>query len=293
MKVLVIGGNGYIGSQLCRVLTLSGLSVDAYGNRHTDYNLLSKEILSQYQYIVLLAGHSSVPSCNGDLKSPWNNNVRNFTNLIEKLDDQKVIYASSSSVYGSFFDRECVETDVVCSYMNNYDLTKMVLDQVASNYMHAGKSIVGLRFGTVAGASSLIRKDILLNSMTYSAVMKNEIHIANSEIRRPYLSLADLSFAISKIILGDFKSGIYNLANGNCKIIDYAKKVQQHTGAEIINKGVTPGVYDFQINTDKFQKDYKFTFQDNMDNVVSGLIGTYNSGIAKVVDRLTYFQYNG
>ena len=48
-----------------------------------------------------LFGHSSVKMSEGILNSCFNNNVRNFGDLLEKLDKRKLICISSSSVYGS------------------------------------------------------------------------------------------------------------------------------------------------------------------------------------------------
>lgn len=294
MKVLIIGGHGYIGSVLTNTLRSAGVDVSTYGDRQNDYNLLTKDQLEEFHYVVLLAGHSSVPSCNGELKGPWNNNVRNFSTLVEKLDsEQKLIYASSSSVYGSSQGRICVESDQCLSYMNNYDLTKIVLDQVASNYIHAGRQLIGLRFGTVVGASSVLRNDILVNSMTYSAIIRGEIHVTNPNIRRPFLSINDLCLGILKIIQGKFVSGIYNMANDNLRIIDYAHAVQSKTGVNIVDKGTTPGVYDFQIDPSLFIDTFQFKYTDHLENLVDQLINTYNTNSCKVVSRTSYLEYDG
>ena len=82
MKILIIGGEGYIGTYLNKHLISQGLEVQTFGNRRLDYNILGREFLSQFSHIVLLAGHSSVQCCLGSLDSPWKNNVRNFKNLV-------------------------------------------------------------------------------------------------------------------------------------------------------------------------------------------------------------------
>lgn len=294
MSILIIGGQGYIGSQLSKFFTANMLDHIVYGSRTQDYNLLTEKELEPYQYIILLAGNSSVPSCCGDLKSPWNNNVRNFDNLVKKLhQDQKLIYASSSSVYGDSKNRVCNEDDNNLEYFNNYDLTKIVLDQIAEKYLQQGRQIVGLRFGTVNGASPVIRNELLINSMTYSALHHKEILISNRDILRPYLSIDDLARAIYQIIAFRFIPGIYNLANDNFKIWQYAQAVQNHISVKIIDQGTSAGVYNFQISSDRFCKTYDFKFVDDLDSLIPKLVTCYQTQDTKIVKRTSYFNYQG
>lgn len=294
MSTLIIGGSGYIGSRLSEFFTANNLEHKVYGNRTQDYNLLTEQDLDPYRYIVLLAGNSSVPGCRGDLKSPWNNNVRNFDNLVKKLRHyQKLIYASSSSVYGDSKNQICREDQVNLEYFNNYDLTKIVLDQVAEKYLQQGRQIVGLRFGTVNGASPVLRKELLINSMTYSALHHGEILISNRDILRPYLSIDDLVRAVYQIINLGFISGFYNLANQNHKICYYAESVQKHIPVKIIDQGTNAGVYNFQIDSNKFCRTYDFKFIDNLDSLISKLMICYQKQDTKLVERTNYFNYQG
>lgn len=294
MKVLIIGGRGYIGSKLQLFFEIRGVDVTVYGSRRQDYNDLSQEFIRSYDVIILLAGHSSVPSCNGDLKSPWNNNVRNFYNLIEKTsDDQKIIYASSSSVYGNTGNEPATENFLCSMYVNNYDLTKVVLDMAAASYINKGKQIVGLRFGTVNGVSPVIRRELLVNSMTYSAVTTGKIQITNADIIRPYLDIYELSRAVYTIIREDFIPGIYNLASGNMTIREYASVVSEMTDAEIVDNGTTQGVYNFSISSKKFEKTYSIEIQDNLRVLVEELVDNYVNKKSTLVTRNEYFNYEG
>ena len=111
-KVLIIGGNGYIGTRLHEYLSIDDVEdidlIDTcwFGKVIedtivADYKTMSKEFYSEYDTIILLAGHSSVKMSEAGSNSCFNNNVKNFIELLDKLTTQKFIYASSSSVYGS------------------------------------------------------------------------------------------------------------------------------------------------------------------------------------------------
>lgn len=293
MKVLVIGGSGYIGSYLSKYLDDQQFSVTTYGSRTDDYNDLSAGFLGQFEYIVVLAGHSSVPMCNGPLKAPWNNNVRNMHNLIQRISpDQKIIYASSSSVYGT--SREIsTESNLFMEFLNNYDLTKISLDNMASVHMQRGANLIGLRFGTVNGGSPVLRRDIMLNSMVYSARTTGKIMVANREIYRPILWIRDLGRAIKAILTTPWKSGFYNVASFNASVWEMAEAAQTWAGGEIVDNGATPGAYDFRINTRAFEDYYKFTFEGTPGLICEDLKNWFDLDTTRVVTRDQYFDYKG
>ena len=294
MKILIIGGEGYIGSHLYRHLTSNGLEVQTYGNRKIDYNGIGREYLSQFSHVVLLAGHSSVQSCIGPLESPWKNNVRNFKNLVDKTDNrQTIIYASSASVYGGKdVSRPYTEDELSVEYVNNYDLTKVSLDLLASRYISEGRRIIGLRFGTVNGSSPVIRRDLMINSMVYTAINEGHITITNKHIKRPILSVRDLSRAVETLIKNNAVSNIYNLASFNSTVDSIAKIVSEYTKTDIIDKGNMPGAYNFAMDTGKFKSLNRFIFEDNIHSVVENVIECYKNKNPKIVIRNEYFQYD-
>ncbi len=292
MKLLIIGGQGYIGSHLTLYLKSKSLEVDVFGDQKTDYNNLDVATLQQYEYIMLLAGHSSVKMCDGALKSPWNNNVRNFDNLVQKTNQtQKIIYASSSSVYGNKGGKTFTEEDFSLDYVNNYDLTKISLDLIAKKHMSLGRDIIGLRFGTLNGGSSTIRRDLMINSMVYSALKNGVINVNNKTVFRPLLALNDLSRAVHEIVTNDFETGIYNLASFSSSVEEISNKVKMKAQVDIIDNGYFPGVYDFITDTSKFQSTYNFKFKESVDSIIDDVIDCYVNRNPKIVTRGEYFQY--
>ena len=281
-KILLLGALGYIGSRLDQVLTDAGYDVkgqdicwfhtsDTIWSKH-DYDQLTREDLEQFDVVIVLAGHSSVPSCNGDLYSPWLNNVTNFVNLLDKLDDQLVIYASSASVYGNSEPGEThKETNKTFVPVNNYDVTKYALDQQALLANHNGKNIIGLRFGTVNGWSPLLRADVMINSMHNSTKEDGgQIQVTNKQISRAILGIEDLCKAMIRCIEQP-KPGIYNLASFNSTVGEIAWAVSTEIGCEIKDNGKTMQAYDFAIDTTLFEQTYDFTFNETPATIVKSL----------------------
>jgi nucleoside-diphosphate-sugar epimerase len=293
MKILIIGGRGYIGSHLSSFLKSKDIEVEVLGNQKAeDYNLLLASYVQQFQYIILLAGHSSVKMCDGPLKAPWNNNVRNFDSLIQKTTkNQKIIYASSSSVYGNKGGKVFNEEDFSLEFVNNYDLTKMSLDLLAKNYINAGRKIIGLRFGTLNGGSTVIRRDLMINSMIYSTFKDGVINVNNKSVSRPILALNDLSRAMYEIVTNKFKPGIYNLASFSSTVEEISTKVALKTQVDIVDKGYYPGIYDFITDTSKFKHEYKFEFKETVDSIIDDVLDCYTNRKPKIVSRDKYFNY--
>jgi UDP-glucose 4-epimerase len=297
-KVLILGGNGYIGSRLRQVLRehhfvksndICWFAYDETSDRR-DYHKLSREELSEFEVIVVLAGHSSVPSCQGELPGPWLNNVTNFTDLLAKTDDQLIIYASSASVYGNSTPGEQhKETNTHFTPVNNYDVTKYALDQQATIANLKGKRVIGLRFGTVNGWAPNLRVDVMINSMYHSVQSGRGIQVMNKQISRAMLGIEDLCRAVIRCIEQP-APGIYNLASFNATVGEIAEAVSRKLGAEIVDRGATANAYDFALDTGLFEQTFDFTFKETPATIVDSLIESYEQSTPQWRDK--YIIYN-
>ena len=297
-KVLILGGAGYIGTRLREVLRerhfvktndICWFNHDETSDRR-DYHKLTKKELAEVEVVIVLAGHSSVPSCLGTLYSPWLNNVTNFTDLLDKLDDQLVIYASSASVYGnSAPGQQHTETNKIFVPVNNYDVTKYALDQQAIIANLIGKRVIGLRFGTVNGYSANLRVDVMINSMYHSVQNDRGIQVSNNHISRAMLGIEDLCRAVERCIEQPVP-GIYNLSSFNATVGEIDKAVSGKLGAEIVDNGNTANAYDFALDTGLFEQTFDFKFKETPDTILNGLIEHYGESLPQWRDK--YIIYN-
>jgi nucleoside-diphosphate-sugar epimerase len=279
-KILLIGGNGYIGSRLTHDLQytydLQSVDICWFGknlgfNNITDYNLLTKDYIAKFDVVILLAGHSSVKMCQGEASSSWNNNVTNFINLTSKLDKgQPLIYASSGSIYGDTHLATNEDTVLAFKPINNYDLTKYTLDTIAQSMILKGYTIIGLRFGTVNGWSPNVREELMINSMTKHSIETGNIIINNKHIVRPILGISDISRAIDAIIKKPI-SGIYNLASFYDSVENLSSQISSLLSSNINVQPDVIGSYDFIMDTTKFQKTFDFEFKETVNTIVNEL----------------------
>jgi nucleoside-diphosphate-sugar epimerase len=245
-----------------------------------------------YDVIICMAGHSSVPMCEHSPIRSWCNNVTNFRNLCDTLrKDQKLIYASSASVYGKATGISTENSSINFNVLNHYDLQKITIDLIANKYISEGKNIIGLRFGTVNGCSPNTRKDLMINSMIMSSHKSGQINVKNFHIRRAILGINDLCNALEFIISSDVKSGQYNLSSFNSTVQHIADIIKSYTGAEII-KGMDDKVtYDFELSTEKFKNETGFIFKDTVESLIEGLNDNINTSIFDVRDNDRNFQF--
>lgn len=285
-KTLIIGGGGYIGSRLKTQIRADLVDINWFkkDKKSIDFKDLTREYYSEYDTIILLAGHSSVKMSEGNLNSCFNNNVRNFIDLLEKLDKQKLIYASSSSVYGSVGGKTVNEKYFGFEPYNQYDISKHVAD------LYAQKSDVeyyALRFGTVNGYSSFLRTDVMINAMVNSALTDGHIKLYIKDTMRPILGINDLCGAVKTIAdCNEDKRGLYNLASFNKTAEQIAYEVANVMGVEVKEFEVDPTqiqntknqtkAYNFSISTLKFRKNFKFKFQDTVEGLTTELRDNWN-----------------
>jgi nucleoside-diphosphate-sugar epimerase len=297
-KILLIGGNGYLGCRIYEYLLnkkydVTNLDLGWFGivypeTIQKDYRDLTKEELSKYTHIILLAGHSSVSMCGGELTSCFNNNVFNFTNLLDKIDDnQTLIYSSTLAVYGNN-PKLVTEEDPIKKALNVYDYTKIARENIANFYPN--KKLIGLRFGSVSGFSPNFRNENLLNALTLSSINQQPLTISNGDAYRSVLGLNDLCCAIDKIIEVDIiKNKIYNLTSISDKIINFGYEVKRLTDSELIVNDSFKTDYSFNCSAELFEKDYNFKFGDTIESIYNNIITNYDSILFNTKrEKITY-----
>lgn len=274
-KILLLGSEGYIGSRLYDYLISIGLEVTGvdigwFGviNDKTlicDYNSLSESFINQFTHIICLASHSSVSMCYNNNASCFKNNVVNFINLLEKINNnQKLLYASSLAIYGNNHNLVS-EKDDLPNPVDIYDYSLVSREFLTKLY---SKNTIGLRFGTVGGFSKNFRGENLINSLSYNSIINKRITISNPESYRAVLGLNDLCRSIVRIIDSDFNGNkLYNLSSINDKILDFGLKIKQLTNCELIINNTFQTKYSFRSSSKLFIDDFDFEFNDNIENI--------------------------
>jgi UDP-N-acetylglucosamine 4-epimerase len=176
MRILITGGAGFIGSNLCEYFLSKGNEVTcldnfATGHRHNIEHLLSNQNFTliegdirnledclkateNKEYVLHQAALGSVPRSLKDPITTNDVNVSGFLNMLVASRDNGVkrfVYAASSSTYGDSKSLPKVE-DVIGKPLSPYAITKYVNELYADIFSKAyGLETIGLRYFNVFG----------------------------------------------------------------------------------------------------------------------------------------------
>ncbi|WP_140487709.1 SDR family oxidoreductase [Flavobacterium sp. GSA192] len=174
--ILITGGAGFIGSNLCEYFLSKGNKVIcldnfATGHRHNlkacidnpDFLLIEgdirnfedcKKAVQGVDYVLHQAALGSVPRSINDPITTNDVNVSGFLNMLQAATEGKVkrfVYAASSSTYGDSVGLPKVE-DVIGKPLSPYAITKYVNELYAEIFSKTyGIETVGLRYFNVFG----------------------------------------------------------------------------------------------------------------------------------------------
>ena len=231
MKILLIGGAGYVGSALVPRLLERGYETDVIDLQWFGVNLpegvsvVDRDILrcrvddlAGYEQVIFLAGLSNDPMAEFD---PAMNFVSNaavpsyLAYLAKQAGVRRMIYASSCSVYGYTFNQLCDETAPAASSYP-YGISKLQGEQGVLQMGDDSFSVIALRKGTICGYSPRMRFDLVVNTMYKSCVQDGRVIVNNASLWRPVLDMRDAVSAYLRAIQADYSvSGVFNIASDN------------------------------------------------------------------------------
>ena len=242
-RILVTGAAGFIGAALCRRLLDEGYLVDGIDNLNDYYDVSLKEdrlktlredprfvfkqgdladstVLEQkgYTTVVHLAAQAGVRYSLENPDAYLESNLVGFHNVIEfvrKSGIRRLIYASSSSVYGN--QPGLLVEPHPGQPQSLYAATKRCNEMVASTYSHLyGINTVGLRFFTVYGPWG--RPDMAPMLFSKAMLAGEPIKLFNSgNLFRDFTYIDDIVEGIKRVIekpTEDRANRVFNIGRG-------------------------------------------------------------------------------
>ena len=301
MKVLVVGGAGYIGGAVTDALLTKGIRFTVYDSllyephylKDVDFlrgdvrdTKLLKAILPAYTHVVWLAAIVGDGAC---AITPGLTRAVNAISVcwLAKNFDGRIIFMSTCSVYGEH-DGEVAE-DGRTNPLSLYAKTKLDAEDFLQNHENA----LIFRLGTVFGISdtySRPRMDLVANQMPVSALTKGELILSGGDQWRPMIHVKDVANAIVDNLDRPVR-GIYNLATVNIQIQDLAAECARITGCRIRTEARSGDPRNYRADTSKASRDGVFRLP--LHSVTYGMrefVTLVRSGRIGDVDNSVYFN---
>lgn len=282
-KVLLLGGAGYIGSVLSRLLLDAGYQVTVldrflYGEasiqgikeqplfnvvhgdtRHID-NLVP--VIRNAEAVVHLAELVGDPLCAQDPQTTFEINylgTASIARVCAYLQVNRFLYLSSCSVYGASSNSGAVldersELDPVSLYAK----MKMRSERVILGMENGNFSPCIFRLGTVFGFSYRPRFDLVVNTLTAKAVKEGEIEIFGGDQWRPHVHVADVARAIQMALESPIEhvgNQVFNVIGENQRIDDVGKMVAELLpGTNVVQKDTVVDKRNYRVSGDKAEE---------------------------------------
>ena len=276
LKSVITGGAGFIGSNLTDHLVRIGHKVVVLDNfvsgkksnlsHHKKKNVKIIKIdisksknLDKYfkgaDYVFHLAALAEIIPSIKNPKKYFKNNVE----AVKKVKIKKLIYAASSSCYGTPKKLPTSEKDRI-DLKNPYAVTKFIGEEIIMKYAEMFKMPnISFRFFNVYGPR-------LNASGQYGAVISNFLSqtknkkpltiVGNGKQTRDFIHVDDLANAFIKVLKSKHSNKIYNLGSGKKTSINYIANIFNGKKKFI---PIRPGEpKDSLANISKLKKDLKW-----------------------------------
>jgi UDP-glucuronate 4-epimerase len=273
---LVTGGAGFIGSSVCKELIRRGFKViclDSFENNYpvilkqknisgmlgnTNF-LLAKQNINDFaaleklfsehtiDYAFHLAARTGVRPSVEDPAAYFQTNVNGTINVLDmcvKHKVKKVIFASSSSVYGSKSAIPFSEEEKALMPDSPYGVSKLAAEHICRIYNAIyGLPITCLRFFTVYGPRG--RPDMAPYIFVDKIYKGQPLEVfGDGSSMRDYTFIDDIVQGIMAAFEADFGFEIFNLGNSSpVKLLDFIHVIEDALGkkAELRFRGKQPG----------------------------------------------------
>lgn len=169
-------------------------------------------------------------------------NIVGFLNILECCRNYKIpklVYASSSSVYGNSTQVPFTEKQPVDEPISIYAATKKSNELMAHTYSHLFNiETVGLRFFTVYGPWG--RPDMAMFLFTDAILNNKPIKVFNEgNLSRDFTFISDIIDGVMTVISDSSKSKneIYNIGNSKpVKLLDFVSALETELGVTALKK---------------------------------------------------------
>jgi nucleoside-diphosphate-sugar epimerase len=249
-NILVTGGAGYLGSTMVPELLNAGHKVTVLDNfmfgqnslahvcHHPNFSVVRGDIrventvrplMKNADIIIPLAALVGAPLCGKDPVGATTVNHDAIMMMLKLLSkDQIVLMPTTNSAYGTGDENNFCTEESPLRPISQYAIEKVEIEKAFIQHPNA----ISFRLATVFGMSPRMRIDLLVNDFTYRAVYDRFVVLFESQFKRNYIHVRDVTRVFLHAInnYGKMKGQIYNvgLSDANVSKKELCQAIRKH-----------------------------------------------------------------
>ena len=302
MKVLIVGGAGYVGGGIVDLLSKENevtvydsliyensyrKNVDFIFGDIRDYKKINN-ILDQYDAVIWLAALVGDGACAINPALTHEINSETVKNLAKNFKG-KIVFLSTCSVYGA--QEGILDESSEVNPLSEYASSKLI----AEKYLADSDSII-FRLGTLFGIGdkfSRIRLDLVVNILTTKAYIDKKMSVFGGEQWRPLLHVKDVANAIAHT-LDTQTNGVFNLHYKNFKIIEIANEIKNKISDVEIETTPLPfqDARNYQVSSEKLKDVTGFQATVDLTQGINEMYELISSNRIKDINDPRYSNQN-
>ena len=302
MKFAVTGGAGFVGNNIVKLLVSKGHDIVVIDNLHTGKKENLQEIIEKIEFHnVDIRNFSKLESILENVdgifheaaltivqesfqkeKEYFDVNVKGTENIfkIAKKFKKKVVYASSSSIYGDTKEIP-IKENFERKPINPYGQTKLEDEFLAEKYVKEGVSIIGLRYFNIFGKGQTgSYAGVITQFIRKLKENKSPIIFGNGSQIRDFIHVSDIAKANLSAMLSETNSGFFNIGTGiPVKIKDLAKiiiKIYEKDFEPIFQNALEGDVKKSQAYTELAEKMINWKSEIKLEEGLKEFVNKYS-----------------
>jgi nucleoside-diphosphate-sugar epimerase len=306
-KILIVGGEGYIGNVVAQNLLDEGYAIVSYDNLlfNNNHCVLNKTQNPNYQFIfgdmldtehltsilngvdgvVLLAGLVGDPITKKYPKESAAINdvgVKNVIDSCAKANIEKFIFISTCSNYGLIKNNELADEGFELNPLSLYAKSKVNAENhILSLKGKTKMSPTILRFATAFGLSPRMRFDLTVSEFTRELTMGNNLLVYDADTWRPYCHVGDFARLIQKVLEATKEKVSFEVFNAGGDVNNATKQMIVDSILKIIPDGKVKyqehgsDPRNYKVNFRKVQSilgfEPRYTIQDGINELIDAI----------------------
>lgn len=258
-RILVTGGAGYIGSVLTEKLLKRGYTVVVLDNfTYTDMGIRHlldhpnltviqgdirnretvRESVNGVEFVIHLAAVANDPSGELNPELTRSTNYGAYPLILEEAKRagvRRFVNASTFGVYGIKSEPNVTE-DLPLEPLKEYSICKAESEEITERFNSSDFVTTSIRCATVCGWSPRMRFDLIVNTLTFHALLYKKITVFGGDQQRPQIHIQDITDYFTELLTAPahlISGEVFNAGGQNASILEIAETIRAVLGHEI------------------------------------------------------------